>query len=345
MENVGTVRLVEGMPFDVATRGVTATLRRSDIEEAARSADVPAELLLDVTRGEGADVEAHSLAIEWNRTDLDQLLRDADTADNVTIAFDRDEMVAAIDAEADVEAHGLREKALVFTVVAVSAASTAGVAQARPTSGPAGGTAASVTAPVQAPATTVGGAGSGTTTDPAASPATTIGGAGVEPAELGGSTTAAPATVTGGASASGVTSPSVSPATTIGGAGAPVASPAGARGGSAASDGGGGSSPLSGDEAALLGAAGIAIAAAGFAAAGKRRRPIQPAEARPGRSLILGSAQAGLLQQDDSRNRRGQGGSLSQLCHRLSPRQLFPPHRERLEMGLSVCRAPDRASC
>ena len=256
MDDAGTVRLVEGVPFDLATRGVTATLRRSDIEEAARSADGPAELLLDVTRGEGADVQAHSLAVEWTRADLEQLLRDAETADDVTIAFDQDEMAAAIDAEADVEAHGLREKALVFTVVAVSAASTAGIAQARPTAGPVGDTAgASAPAPVQAPATTVGGAGGGTITDRAASPATTIGGAG----------------------APEVTSPTGSPASTIGGAGVPVASPAGARGGSAASDGGGTSSPTSGEEAALLAAAGIAIAAAGFAAAGKRRRPIQPA--------------------------------------------------------------------
>jgi len=276
MEGAGTVRLVEGAPFDVATRGVTATLRRSDIAEATRFADGPAELLLDITRGEGADVQAHSLAVEWSQADLEQLLRDADTADEVTIAFDRNEMAAAIDA--DVEAHGLREKALVFTVVAVSAASTTGVAQARPIAGPTADTAvASAPAPVPAPATTVGGAGSGTITDPAASPATTIGGAGVEPAEQADVTTAAPATVTGGASAPEVTSPTGSPATTIGGAGAPVASPAGARGGAPASDGGGASSPVSGEEAALLGAAGIAIAAVGFAAAGTRRRPIQPA--------------------------------------------------------------------
>ena len=256
MDDAGTVRLVEGVPFDLATRGVTAALRRSDIEEAARSADGPAELLLDVTRGEGADVQAHTLAVEWSRADLEQLLRDADTANDVTIAFDHDEMAAAMDAEADVEAHGLREKALIFTVVAVSAASTAGIAQARPTPGPVGDTTgASAPAPVQAPATTVGGAGGGTITDRAASPATTIGGAGVPE----------------------VVSPTGSPASTIGGAGAPVASPAGARGGSAASDGGGASSPTSGEEAALLAAAGIAIAAAGFAAAGKRRRPIQPA--------------------------------------------------------------------
>jgi hypothetical protein len=55
----------------------------------------PAELLLDITRGEGADVQAHSLAVEWSQADLEQLLRDADTADEVTIAFDRNEMAAA----------------------------------------------------------------------------------------------------------------------------------------------------------------------------------------------------------------------------------------------------------
>jgi hypothetical protein len=282
MEDTGTVRLVEGVPFDVSKRGVTATLRRSDIEEAARSADGPAELMLDVTRGEGTDGEAHSLVVEWSQADLDRLLRDSGAADEVTIAFDRDEMAAAIDAGADVEAHGLREKALVFTVVAVSAASTAGVVQARPTSGPAGGTAASAVstpAPAQAPATTVGGAGGGAISDPVASPATTIGGAGAQSAELGGVVDAAPATVTGGATASPSVSPtpSESPATTIGGAAAPVAAPSGAAGGAAESGGGGGSSLTSGEEAALLGAAGLAIAAAGFAAAGKRRRPVRPA--------------------------------------------------------------------
>lgn len=46
-------------------------------------------------------------------------------------------MAAAIDAEADVEAHGVREKALVFTIAAVSGALRAGSAQGRATSGPA----------------------------------------------------------------------------------------------------------------------------------------------------------------------------------------------------------------
>jgi hypothetical protein len=288
MEEIrGTVRLVEGAPFDVSTRGVTAVLRRSDIEQAARSGDEPAELLLDVRRGQGADVQAHSVAVEWSQADLDRLLRDAGTTDEVTIALDRDEMAAAIDAKADVEAHGLREKALVLTVVAVSALSTAGVAQARPFIGSAGGAAAtpvaSVAASVQAPATTIGGAG----------PA---------PAEQVDVVSAAPATTTGGATAAVTPATAESPATTIGGAGAPTpgATPVETTVSVASSDtpaqvqlrgqaaerttaiAGGGTSLSSSEEAALLGAAGgLAIAAAGFAAAGfaaaGRRRPIGPA--------------------------------------------------------------------
>jgi len=96
-----TVQLAEEAPFDLATRGVTATLRRSDIEEAARAGDAPAELQLDVRWGEGALEEARALAVEWSQADLDRLLA-ATTSDEVTIAFDGDEMAAAINAEADV---------------------------------------------------------------------------------------------------------------------------------------------------------------------------------------------------------------------------------------------------
>jgi hypothetical protein len=270
---VRTVRLADDAPFDVFSRGVTATLRRVDIEEAARSGVGPAELVLDVRRGQGADVEAHSIAVEWSPADLERLLGEGE-AEEVTIAFDRDEMTSVIDAEADVEAHGLREKALVLTVVAVSAASTAGVAQARPTTVSAGSaaTVASAPAAMQAPAATIGGADTAGAVDPAPAPATTIGGAGLEPTEVVTASPASPATITGGATASQAPAPSESPATTMGGAGAQTA----VAGGAAAS--GGGSSSLSAaEEAALVGAAGIMIAAAGFAAATRRRRPIQPA--------------------------------------------------------------------
>jgi 2-oxoglutarate dehydrogenase E2 component (dihydrolipoamide succinyltransferase) len=262
-ETRGTVRLVEGAPFDVSTRGVTATLRRSDIEQAARAGDEPAELLLDVRRGQGADVEAHSVAVEWSQADLDRLLREAKTAEEVTIAFDGDEMAAAITAQADVEAHGLRDKVVVLTVVAVSALSTAGVAQAMPYAGSGGGAAATpaasvaAPAPAPAPATTIGGAGGGESIV-AASPATTIGGAGPAPVEQVGVT---PATT------GATTAPAVPPQVEVRGEAAARTLPSA----------GGDSSLPSGEAVAVLGAAGIAIAAAGFAAAGTRRRPVRPA--------------------------------------------------------------------
>jgi hypothetical protein len=252
-----TVRLAEGVPFDVSTRGVTATLRRSEIEQAARSEDDSVELLLDVTRGHGADVEAHSLAVEWSQADLDRLLREAGDGDEVTIAFDRDEIGAEIDADTDVEAHGLREKALVLSVVAVSALSTAGAAQAMPAAAGPGGTAAAVASaaaptPVQPPATTIGGAASASTAASDASPATTIGGAGPAP-------TAAPTTST-------TASPRTPAQVTVRGEAA-------ARTTRITDE----SSMPSGQDAALIGAAGLAIVAAGFAAAGTRRKTIRPA--------------------------------------------------------------------
>jgi hypothetical protein len=193
--------------------------------------------------------------LEWSQADLDRLLREAGDSDEVTIAFDRDEMGAAIDAETDVEAHGLREKAIVLTVVAVSALSTAGAAQAMPASGGSGAAAPVVSAaaptPAESPATTIGGADSASTVASDASPATTIGGAGPAP-------TTAPATSTS-ATASSVTQ--------VRGEAAARTLP------SAVGD----SSLPSGGEAAVIGVAGIAIVAAGFAAAGTRRKTVRPA--------------------------------------------------------------------
>jgi hypothetical protein len=274
-ETPRTVRLAERAPFDVSARGVTATLLRADIEEAARSGAGPAELVLDVRRGQGAEVEAHSIAVEWSPADLERLLEDGD-ADEVTIAFDRDEMTAVMDAEADVEAHGLREKALVLTVVAVTGLSTAGVAQARPAAGLTGTAAVVASAPAseQVPAATTGGADTAGAVDQA-SPATTIGGAATKAPEVIRAAAAAPATTTGGATAAQAPAPSESPATTMGGAGAPpVASNTAGQIGSTDSA----SSLSTAEEAALAGAVGVVIAAAGFAAAAsRRRRPIQPA--------------------------------------------------------------------
>jgi hypothetical protein len=272
-ETPRTVRLAERAPFDVSARGVTATLLRADIE-AARSGAGPAELVLDVRRGQGAEVEAHSIAVEWSPADLERLLEDGD-ADEVTIAFDRDEMTAVMDAEADVEAHGLREKALVLTVVAVTGLSTAGVAQARPAAGLTGTAAVVASAPAseQVPAATTGGADTAGAVDQA-SPATTIGGAATKAPEVIRAAAAAPATTTGGATAAQAPAPSESPATTMGGVGAAAtATGTGGQIGSAGSA----SSRSATAEGALAGAAGLMVASAGFAAAGKRRRPAQRA--------------------------------------------------------------------
>src|SRR5919204_4351367 len=102
-------KLVGAAPFETA-RAVSATVPRSEIEQAAK-AKKPAPLVLDITRsgdGGGADVSAHTLEIKWDKRDLETLLITT-SGDEVTLTFDRGELEHAI--EADVEAHGLRETA------------------------------------------------------------------------------------------------------------------------------------------------------------------------------------------------------------------------------------------
>jgi hypothetical protein len=78
------------------------------------------------------------VAVTWERKDLESLLRQTEGA-AVTLSFDRAVLEQALDE--DVEAHGLRERALVLTVAAATAASTAGAVQAAvdPAGGGAGG--------------------------------------------------------------------------------------------------------------------------------------------------------------------------------------------------------------
>jgi hypothetical protein len=108
-------RLVDASAFD--GRGVTATVPRADIEGVLASADGPPELVIDLERREGADVEAHTLRIEWDPNDLEDVLRAA-SGDQVTLVLDREQLEQAL--LADVEAHGLREKAAVFAVAALA---------------------------------------------------------------------------------------------------------------------------------------------------------------------------------------------------------------------------------
>jgi hypothetical protein len=94
---------------------------------------------------EKPDVEAHTLKVEWEKQDLEELLHRT-SGDAISLRFDRTELEQALE-EGDVEAHGLREKALVLSVAAATAAGISGQAAARVA--PAGGAGAvSASAPI-----------------------------------------------------------------------------------------------------------------------------------------------------------------------------------------------------
>jgi hypothetical protein len=133
-----TARLAEPGSFDFEARGITAEIPRAEVEDALQS-DTPPELFLDVARP-GED-ELHTVLVSWDRGDLERLL-DSSSGGTVTLAFDREELAGAIDPE--VEAQGIREKALVLTVFAATAAGLASQASGMPTREP--GDAATVAA-------------------------------------------------------------------------------------------------------------------------------------------------------------------------------------------------------
>jgi hypothetical protein len=242
---VTTARLVE--PGELEGRGVTAVLDRAAIEETLRSEERD-QLLLDVARGTNGEVEAHIVRVDLGREDLERILTQTE-GDRVALDFDRAELEAVL-GEADVEAHSLREKALVLTVAAATAAVAAGGASGAI---PHGGGSTGSEAPFGAVAASAGDA-----------PATTIGGAG-EPAEAPFGAVAASA--------------GDAPATTIGGAGEPAAVPAAESSPAAPPSRFAGSGVETGgapDAAVLAGVAGglgaLAITAAAFA----RRREQGP---------------------------------------------------------------------
>ena len=79
MEAHSKMKLVDADTPGSAERGITASVSRSEIEETLRSADGPAVLVLDIARVQNGasnqgDVEAHTLALELERPELEQLL-------------------------------------------------------------------------------------------------------------------------------------------------------------------------------------------------------------------------------------------------------------------------------
>jgi hypothetical protein len=221
---------------DLGGREVTAKLDRTAVERARNLGEN--DLVLNVARADGTVGE---LAMSWSPEDIDALLASASDRE-ITIAFDRTELEEALAHEADVEAHGLRRRALVLTVVLATSVAAPTVASAHLAEGTAvspaamvgttvapavmvGGAEAAipVTAPGEFnPATTVGGAQAAIPVSAPGqfNPATTVGGAGIQAADETYAASFNPATTVGGAQAAiPVTAPGeFNPATTVGGA-------------------------------------------------------------------------------------------------------------------------------
>jgi len=120
MEPLGTAVLTNDIP---AARAVTTIVSREAIADALHESSP--ELYLDLEHGD----ERNTIGISWSHHELEQLL-DSATGDNILFSFDRDELQLVFD---DVEAHGFRERALVFTVaVAGAIGSNAAIANAAP---------------------------------------------------------------------------------------------------------------------------------------------------------------------------------------------------------------------
>lgn len=138
-----TVRLARAGPSAEALDGVLASISRREIEEVLQAGERPVEMVIDVAQArnggvERPDVETHTLKVMWQGSDLEKILQETD-GDEVALAFERDELEKAL-ATADVEGHGLRERALILTVAAATA--TGGIA-ATQAAGAGGGQAAS----------------------------------------------------------------------------------------------------------------------------------------------------------------------------------------------------------
>jgi hypothetical protein len=151
-ERSGTVRLVESRE-ESEGRSLVATVSRAEVEKALRAEEGPVDLLLDVERvaADGDGREHERVALAWEPQDLERLLATG-TGDEISLTFDEEEFRRWLDA--DVEAHGMREKLAALTVVAGMAAAGAGGAAASVYGGHEGG-GASATPSVTAPASEI----------------------------------------------------------------------------------------------------------------------------------------------------------------------------------------------
>jgi len=109
---------------------LTTSVSRLEIEDVLESEEAPIELVLDVTRfSDGEAAETRSVAVSWERSDLEKLLSEAQ-GEHVVLTFDREALREAM--EGDVEAHGIRDKVLILAVAATAATGVAATAHADP---------------------------------------------------------------------------------------------------------------------------------------------------------------------------------------------------------------------
>jgi hypothetical protein len=257
-ERSGSVRLIESRP-DVEARGLVATLSRDEVEKALRADAGPVDLLLDVERvaADGDGRETQRIALGWEPQDLERLLATA-SGDEVSLTFDEAEVRRLLDE--DVEAHGMREKLAVLSVVVVGMAAAGAGSAAAAIAGDGGSSAstpAAATAVASEVSTGLPGATAVTADRPAASEIST---------GIAGETPAVPSEISTGT----VQEPSVTPAeVTAGIAAHPTATPVSAG---QPSDDWAPSLP----EAAIAAGMILGLTAVGFAVRTQRRTPATP---------------------------------------------------------------------
>jgi hypothetical protein len=128
MEEIAARALL--VPAADVGEGLTTSVSRSEIEEVLGSKEEPIELILEITGySDGEAGEPRSVAVSWERTDLERLLEEA-TGERVVFTFDSETLQKAV--ATDVEAHGLRETALALAVAATAATGAAASASAEP---------------------------------------------------------------------------------------------------------------------------------------------------------------------------------------------------------------------
>jgi hypothetical protein len=120
---------------------IGTVVARAEVAEAAAGTEFPATLLLDLDRVETADggeVTAHArLAVDWDRETLERVLASTDD-EQIGLWFDERELVQAFD-DAEVEGHGLRQRAAVIAVAVAAAGASATPALASQVAGNEGG--------------------------------------------------------------------------------------------------------------------------------------------------------------------------------------------------------------